>query len=223
MSTRVANFSHGVFGTQTGMVLLLCLIFLMALTLVGLSASSDTILQNKLAANLQESERAKQSALLSLSWAEQWLLALDGVPPEVCTSPCDGLTLHAAGDLSPHPESEEFSWWIDQGHEAGINPLTGDRIETISSDSISPPVWVIEVVRTVPPDVDANPDLLVWYRILARGSGRTASAISVIESTVVRSWPVVVSNEPPGPKTPLSCFRLALPAKCGRYSWRELR
>jgi Tfp pilus assembly protein PilX len=223
MSVRVINFSRGVFETQTGMALLLCLIFLMALTLIGLSASSDTILQNKLAGNLQESERAKQSALLTLSWAEQWLLALDGDPPEICTAPCDGLYLHAAGDLSPHPESENFSWWMDQGHEAGINPLTGDRIATISSDSIHTPVWIIEVVRTIPPTADANPDLQVWYRILARGSGRTDSAVSVIESSVVRSWPAVTDTGPPETETPPSCFRLELPVKCGRYAWRELR
>ena len=120
MSARVINFSRGVCKTQTGMALLLCLMFLMALTLIGLSASSDTILQNKLAGNLQETERAKQSALLTLSWAEQWLLALDGAPPEICTAPCDGLFLHAAGDLSPHPESESFSWWMDQGHDTRL-------------------------------------------------------------------------------------------------------
>ena len=43
---------------QNGMVLLLCLIFLTALTLLGLSAASDTILQTQLSANLQEAERA---------------------------------------------------------------------------------------------------------------------------------------------------------------------
>ena len=223
MSARVANFSHSICETQTGMVLLLCLIFLMSLSLLGLSASSDTILQNRLAGNLQESERAKQSALLALSWAEQWLLALDGVPPEVCTTPCEGLYLHAAGDLPAHPESESFSWWMDQGHEAGINPLTGDRIAVISSDSINTPVWIIEATRIIPPAVDANPNLQVWYRILARGSGRTDTAVSVIESVVVRSWQPVEDTEPPDTDAALSCYRLNLPAKCRRYSWRELR
>lgn len=217
------GYSNGISKTQTGMVLLLCLFFLMALTLIGLSASSDTILQNKLANNLQESERAKQSALLTLSWAEQWLLALVGAPPESCTAPCDGLVLHAAGDLPAHPESESFSWWVDHGHEAGINPITGDRVATISSDSFNIPVWIIEVVRITPPMTEGNPDLQIWYRILARGSGRVDSAVSVMESTVVRSWPALEDTEPPNPDTPLSCSRFELPAKCGRYAWRELR
>ena len=223
MSTGVARFPHSISETQAGMVLLLCLIFLMALTLLGLSASSDTILQNRLAGNLQESERAKQSALLALSWAEQWLLELDGVPPEVCSTPCEGLYLHAAGDLPAHPESESFSWWMDQGHEAGIDPLTGDQIAIISSDSINTPVWIIEATRIIPPAVDANPNLQVWYRILARGSGRTDTAVSVIESVVVRSWQPLEDAEPPENDAALPCYRLEQPAKCGRYSWRELR
>lgn len=223
MSVRAANFPHSIFEAQTGMVLLLCLIFLMALTLLGLSASSDTILQNKLASNLQESERAKQSALLTLSWAEQWLMDLEGVPPEVCTVRCDGLYLHAAGDLPPYPESEGFSWWMDQGHEAGTDPLTGERIATISSDSINTPIWIIEVVQVIPPADDSSLNLQVWYRILARGSGRTDTAISVAESTIVRSWPAVEDTELPDTDAPFSCSRAELPAKCGRYSWRELR
>ena len=104
MNTQVTGISRRTFRTQSGMVLLLCLIFLMALTLLGLSASSDTILQSKLANNLQESERASQSALSALSWAEQWLLEFDGPAPETCSAPCDGLYLHATGSLPNHPE-----------------------------------------------------------------------------------------------------------------------
>ena len=218
-----AGFPKNFTGSQTGMALLLCLVFLMALTLLGLSAASDTILQSKLASNLQESERAKQSALHGLSWAEQWLLALDGSPPETCTVPCDGLILHAQGALPPQPEAEAFSWWMDQGHEAGVNPLTGERVATISSDSFDPPVWVIETVQTIPPAADTNPNLQVWYRILARGSGHTETSVSVVESMVLRSWPVVEDTEPEDTAAPQFCTRQNLPTRCGRHSWRELR
>jgi len=220
MSTRVPSRAPG---TQIGMVLLLCLIFLMALTLLGLSASADTILQNKLAGNLQETERAKQSALLALSWAENWLLELDGPTPTNCVAPCDGLNLHAIGDLPPHPEFENFSWWMNNGHEAGINPLTGVRMATISSDSINTPIWIIETVKTIQPAENDNPDLQIWYRLLARGSGRTANAISVIESTFVRSWPINEDSELPGTNVSDTCPGSGLPAICGRFAWRELR
>ena len=223
MTIRRSAYSQGTPGTCSGMALLLCLIFLMALTLLGLSAASDTFLQNKLAANQQEDERARQSALLTLTWAENWLLSLDGDAPESCTEPCDSLHLHTTGDLPQKPESESISWWQDHGHVAGINPLTGERITTISADSINSPVWIIETLRNIPPTETGNPDLQVWYRLLARGSGRTETAVSVVESTVVRSWPDGPDAEPPDSETPFNCSVLDQPARCGRYSWRQLR
>ena len=216
MSFHPAKVPAGAYRTQSGMVLLLCLIFLMSLTLLGLSAASDTILQNRLSANLQEAERARQSALVALAWAEQWLLELDGPAPENCLVPCAGVNLHAKGDLPPNPESEDFSWWMTQGQEAGIDPVTGERTATISSNSLQPPLWVIETAQIIPPAESGNPDIQIWYRILARGSGRTDKAISVIESTVVRSWPSDAD-------TPGTCGDSEATMACGRYAWRELR
>ena len=223
MNSRIAVAARCVFRTQAGMVLLLCLIFLMALTLLGLSATADTILQNRLSSNLQETERAKQSALLGLSWAEHWLLELAGPPPEICSEPCSGLYLHAAGELPSHPEFEDFSWWMDQGHEAGIDPLTGVRMATLSRHNIKPPVWIIEVAQTKLPAENGTLDLQVWYRILVRGSGRTDAGVSVIESTVVRSWPVVANVELADTHASGPCPGSGLQAVCGRFSWRELR
>ena len=211
---------HRFAGFQTGMVLLLCLIFLMALTLLGLSASADTVLQSKLASNLQESERARQSALLAISWAENWVLELDGPPLESCSADCGGLTLHTSGGLPHHPESESFSWWLQNGHEAGIDPLTGERIVTISSSSIDAPMWIIEAAHNVPADEGGNPEHQTWYRILARGSGQTDTAVSVIESVIVRSWPAVHDADAAGSGR---CPGSELRELCGRFTWRELR
>ena len=139
------------------------------------------------------------------------------------SQPCSGFYLHAAGELPNHPEFEDFSWWMDQGHEAGIDPLTGVRVATFSSHNIKPPVWIIEVAKTTLPAENGTLDLQVWYRILVRGSGRTDSGVSVIESTVVRSWPVenvtgLTDASDAGP-----CPGSGLQALCGRFAWRELR
>lgn len=205
------------------MVLLLCLIFLTALTLLGLSASAEAILQNQLAANLQESERAKQSALAALTWAENWLLTIDGPAPEICSTDCTGLKVHAPGDLPVNLESEGLPWWLDHGYEAGIDPLTGERLSVITGGSIVPPVWLIEVVHEVPPADDGSTELQVWYRVLARGNGHTDSGISVVESIVVRSWAVDDSNVQPETGTAALCPGSRPSAECGRVAWRELR
>ena len=208
---------------QTGMVLLLCLIFLTSLTLLGLSATADTILQNQLSANLQEKERANQSAWASLAWAENWLLELEGRAPETCAPSCGGLYLHSAGNLPPHPEFETFGWWTAQGHQAGINPVTGEQMQTFSGSSHNPPVWVIEAVHSIPAEKNSTGQLWVWYRILARGSGHTASAVSVVESILARPWPSGSAPVLPGSNDPETCSDDASSNICGRVSWRELR
>jgi Tfp pilus assembly protein PilX len=212
---------------QDGMVLLLCLLFLMSLTLLGLAASSDALLQSKLSANLQDSERARQSALLALSWAEDWLLSLQGPAPGYCVDACDGLRLHAASDLPPHPDFEDIGWWMLNGHEAGVDPLSGERLETITADSFTAPVWIIETLHTIVPEESGNLDLQVWYRILARGTGRTETVVSVVESVVVRSWPTTEAGVSPGDVVAGVCPGstspgYSSPAICGRFAWRKI-
>jgi Tfp pilus assembly protein PilX len=204
---------------QGGMVLLFCLLFLTALTLLGLSASAATVIQNQLTANLQEKERARQSASAALSWAEDWLLEREESAPETCSEHCEGLILHAPGTLSAYPQFEDLSWWMEHGHEAGIDPLTGTRTATVSAGSINPPMWAIVKLHEVPPTESGAGYLQTWYRILARGSGRTEAGVSVIESIVTRSW---ISIEDADAGTTATCPASEASA-CGRVSWRELR
>ena len=205
-------------GPQDGMVLLVCLIFLTALTLLGLSSVSDTVLQKKLAANNHESEQARQSALAALVWAESWLLGQHGIAPEICMESCQGLRLHPSGDLPSNPEFEDLSWWLEQGHAAGVDPYSGNRTALVSAGSHDTPAWIVESVHSLPAAQDGSADLQVWYRVLARGSGKTDNSIAVFESILVRSWPTVEENE-----YIAACPASGATAKCGRVAWRELR
>lgn len=193
---------------KRGMVLLLCLMFLTALTLLGLSASADAILQHQLAANMQDTERATQSAQAALRWAERWLLDLEGPPPASCPNICEGFTVHPTGALVPHPEFESQSWWTTNGFEAGIDPLTGERLANFGAGNFNPPVWVIESVHEIAAAEDGSSPHQVWYRLLARGSGRRETAVSVVESTISRIWSASEDLD-----QPIS----------GRVSWRKLK
>ena len=208
--------------TQYGMALLLCLLFLTALALLGLSASAETVMQDMLASNLQETERAKQSALAAQHWAENWLLQLDGPAPSHCSVPCSSLKIHAPGSLPAHPEFENLSWWIEQGHKAGVNPLTGEWMASISTGSIDPPIWVVEAVHEVPPPENGTADLQTWYRVLTRGCGRTKAGVSVVESIIVRSWASIGGVDGTGTGATQPCPGTDPATKCGRIAWREL-
>lgn len=210
-------------GTQSGMALLICLIFLTTLTLLGLSAYGDTVLQNQLVANFQDAERARQSALAALSWSEDWLLELEGPVPDYCRKPCDGLYVHRQGELPDHPESENHSWWQDHGYEVGMDPLAGVPSADVAANSNDNAVWIIEELHSIPPSTDGPKNLQVWYRILARGGDRNRTAVSVVESTVVRSWMSTGSQAPPAPENSGKCPGSHPEAECGRVSFRELR
>lgn len=203
------------------MVLLFCLIFLTALTLLGLSASAEAILQNRLTTNLQQTERAKQSALTAMSFAEDWLLTLEGPAPEICSTSCPGLRLHSKESLLANPEFQDLSWWQVQGHEAGIDPVSGERIEPLSGDTNIPSYWIIQTAHEIPPAESETSELQVWYRIIARGSGRTNASVSVIESMVVRSWASIEAIE--SSEVDIRCPGVVSTAMCERVSWRELR
>lgn len=191
-----------------GMVLLMCLIFLTALTLLGLSASADAVLQRQLAANLQDTERATQSAQTALRWAERWLLDMEGPPPVACSGTCEGFTVHRAGTLVSNPEFESLSWWQTHGFEAGIDPLTTERLANFGAGNFNPPFWVIETLHESTMTGDGSSSQQVWYRLLARSSGRSQNAVSVGESIITRTWSTIEDpNQTRG----------------GRVSWQRLR
>jgi len=204
-------------------VLLLCLLFLTALTLLGLSASAETVMQDTLASNLQETQRARQSALATQLWAEQWLLGLGGTELLSCTHPCHGLFIHAAGSLPVRPEVEDLSWWTANGHEAGVDPLTGQRLATLATDGFSPPMWVIERVHHTAAAESGAADDQAWYRILARGSGQTLTGVSVVESIVARPWLPTGTPDPANDTQQGRCPGFDPGVPCQRIAWRSLR
>lgn len=222
MKLGTCRFSNHNSGSETGMALLLCLLFLTMLTLLGLSASAETIMQDRLVTNLLETERARQSALSALKWAENLLMQLDGPVPPNCSRPCNGFFVHTPGSLPPHPEFENLSWWLEQGLEAGIDPLTGERLTTLTTNSINPPMWLVEGIHEIPPSGNGTTKLQTWYRILARGNGRTNAGASVVESIIVRTWTAGISTSGPTNSAPGPCPGSIPSGKCGRIAWREL-
>ena len=206
--------------SEAGVALLLCLLFLTALTLLGLSAASETVMQDKLAGNLQETGQARQSALAAQDWAEGWLLGHGGIAPVPCNRPCAGLIVHSRGTLPPRPESEDFSWWLANGMEAGVDPISGERQVTLSIDSATPPVWLLEAVHEQALAVENGTETQAWYRILVRGSGHTGKGIAVVESIVTRPWRTGLA---PGTATQGPCPGFDSSYRCERAAWRALR
>lgn len=174
--------------SQQGMVLLLCLIFMTSLTLLGLTATTDTITQRQLASNLLDAERTRQAGQLALQWAENWLLESSGPAPAICSSSCTGFYAHPVGSLVANIQSEDAAMWQALGFEAGVDPATGARLATLPTSGANPAMWIIQNLHHSAAASDGSTPELDWYRILVRATGQSETSVSVVESVVSKSW-----------------------------------
>ena len=192
--------------SQRGVVLLFCLIFMTSMTLLGLSATSDTITQTQLASNLRDAALARQSAKLSLAWAEQWLKDFNGPAPQSCSSQCSGFYAHPANTLGYDLPVQSLAWWVARGFAVGLDPVTGANLSATASSGADPAIWIVQKLHHSPASSDGSVPPLDWYRILVRTTGSNPNTVSVLESIVSKDW----SNSS---ATPWST----------RVSWQELR
>ena len=100
---------------------------LAALTLFGLAAASDRVLQARMASNLIEGSQAGQTADATLKWGEEWILGLDGLKrPTACSDACTATdVIRPEGSFGKNVEQQDLSWWEHNAHLAGKDPLTG--------------------------------------------------------------------------------------------------
>ena len=166
---------------QSGMVIIVGLIFLMILTLIGISAMNSTALSEKLTQNLRDSTAAFGAAEASMSDGEAWLQAQVAAPTAVTTctsSPCNVWASNTLGTIYTQPTS----WWLA-------------RAKTFSSTLygvVAQPQYIIEFHSFVPyelsPDSFGKGQGYYYYRVNARGTGATSNAQVNLQSIYVTQF-----------------------------------
>lgn len=172
-----------------GSVLIVSLVILLVLTLLGLSGMGDTVLQERMAGNLQESMSAFQAAEAGLRDGEtdatENITIADVFKPD-CT---DGLCEPA------DPATDTYDVWqvgaglvtwatytnaIEFGDGTGANDL-----QNVSQN----PAYIIERLQVV----ERGGSLVTgfqsqpqneWYRITARGFGRNGQSQATVQSVI---------------------------------------
>lgn len=190
------NDRINVASTQRGAVLITGLIFLVVLTLLGTTALQSTILEEKMAGNLRDETLAFQAAEAALRSGERFLEQV--TIPEFNGS--NGLYHHACSSASnPDTEGEE----VDEPHSCSPtpDPVTGMAWDADDSREIDVTMdgvanqsrYFIEQLPSVPQmgdggsaqqsgaSLNAN-----MFRIVARGTGGTETAIVLLQSTYRR-------------------------------------
>jgi type IV pilus assembly protein PilX len=192
---------------QRGIVLISSLLLLIVVTLIALSMFRSFGIQEKIAGNMREKQRALQAAITAEGFAEAWLAnnALN-TPSTVCSSMLDGNTMDGTINVGqicsnqlpnvvPNNDVTAVPWQIG-GTPVGVTFTPGQM--QISSTPISlslessqtivqnptyagPPTFYISDLG---PSLDPNAQGEV-YQIDAYAYGGTTNTVAVIESTYV--------------------------------------
>ncbi len=161
--------------TQRGVVLITGLIFLLVLTLIGISTMGASTLTEKMTQNFRDTSTAFVAAEAALSDGESWLNAqtTPSVMVTTCsTPPCNVWVYNATTNFTQLSDS----WWQTQGRTFSSS-LYGVAAQ---------PVYVMEEYSFVP--YELSPDALskgrgyYYYRVTARGIGATNTSRAYIQS-----------------------------------------
>lgn len=175
---------------QNGSVLIVSLLFLLVLTLIGLTAMQGTALEEKMAGNTRGGTLAFQAAEAALRDGETWVMGIDLYdPPTPCsTAPCDLWEVNKPVD---YPQTEPMSWWQNNGREySKTGVFTGSKADPkLATD----PRYLVEYLGYDPGAtiIDANERAHRigphFYRVTAAGFGPQGTTERVLQSTV-RAW-----------------------------------
>lgn len=165
---------------QQGSALVIALIFLLLLTLIGVTAMQTTTLQERMAGNVRDRSLAFQAAEAALREAEDFL----GQAALPQFSNVNGL-------LQPQDHAGRQATWDSHGWDTNSRQYTGSlEDENGNALTAEPPRYVIEELPPVQAPGEsvrfgALPEVGV-YRVTARGVGGTVDAVVILQTTFRR-------------------------------------
>lgn len=163
---------------QRGITLVVSLIFLLLLTILGVTAISTSTLQEKMSGNLRDQDVAFQAAESALRAGEDAinLLWVAGRPSPISSTNCTNCAWNT-GTTDPSNDT----WWNLWKNEYGG---TGKQL----TETIADPFFVIEHAANITDsghrgDRYGPPSSTEYYRITSRAQGVTPFSQSMLEST----------------------------------------
>lgn len=173
---------------QQGVALIMAMVFLMILTIIGVTVMSTTSLQEKMAGNVQDKHSAFQAAESALRDAEATVDTWLAVPT--------GFPANTGGYYLPQPANQPPWWETVDWTPGGTGAL--DIAGTIAGVS-KQPTYIIEDLGQLPGSGGGTSSLVSgfappsaaagganMYRITARGIGRTDNAVAIVQSVYRR-------------------------------------
>jgi type IV pilus assembly protein PilX len=163
---------------QTGVVLVISLIMLLLLTLIGLTGTQVTSLEEKMAGNTQDQNVAFQAAESTLKEAERFIL-------ESSLAIYDGsnglLDRSDPLNLDSEPGYFDHSTWTAENSYSIAD--FGEKFSNNSSKSIPDPRFVIVKVTQIGTGVDAK----TVFKITARAQGLSPGTQIILQEYFERT------------------------------------
>ncbi len=162
---------------QQGAVLIVSLIFLIVMTLIGLSSMQSTIVEEKMAGNMRDQSIAFQAAETALRAGELYL----GTPILPVFNGTNGFYQPASGNTGL--VIWETVDWSDPNQVITVSNL--DIAGTIQN-----PVYILEELAEVSDSTGsleaALPKISAFYRVTAQGFGNSTSSKVTLQSVYKR-------------------------------------
>lgn len=159
---------------QRGITLVVTLLFLLLLTILGITAMNTSGLQEKMAGNLRDQDTALQAAESALRGGESrlntlWISGRPNSDTSCSTDVCSQDSVQLLND----------TWWNSNSDEySGIAQAGGAAVD---------PRYVIEELQRIEPITACTygkcPPTVQYYRIYSRASGTTTLSQVVLEET----------------------------------------
>ncbi len=177
---------------QRGIVLITSLLLLVVVTLIALSIFRSFGMQEKIAGNMREKQRALQAALSAQEYGEWWLSSAGAAAPITCAALLNGNV--GEGQICSNalplivPDVTQVPWTIN-GAAIGVTYLPpGMVISTTTSVSAAnlanPSYYATPVFYISDLGPSADPNIAgEIYQIDAVGYGANGSTAAVVEST----------------------------------------
>jgi type IV pilus assembly protein PilX len=199
--------------SQSGIVLVSSLLLLLVVTIMALSIFRSFGIQERIAGNTRDKQRALQVAVSVQQYAESWIANSSGAPVAVATgiaSSADYLCAAATGtSATSMPTAPQICTntlaslgatvtnapWVSGGQYIGVQytppgmSVSGGATGTVSTDVYynQPAFYITDLGAPAGSLVPGAGSTGEVYKIDAYGSGVSPTTLAVVESTVVVS------------------------------------
>jgi type IV pilus assembly protein PilX len=178
---------------QRGVVLVTSLLLLLVVTIMALSMFRGFGIQEKVAGNMREKQRALQAAVSAQTYAEQWLIANAGtVPPAVCSTMMNAnlqqgqICSNQLWTSIPAGVTVTTLPWQIGGNNVGVTytppgmsvAAVNQLAPSANSYALAPTFYISDGGQSFDPNVPGE-----VYQIDAVGYGANGNTAAVVEST----------------------------------------